>query len=150
MGAFSFLEAGKKRPAGYTTRAATSTAVEDLRHEARDLKEVEAEQERRRDNQSSGPTCQARSLRRWSTTKAFAPLKLKDPAEIVCTQLHQVPDPTCVRKPSCETGSQFGLSPPMRVRTSAADAETSRPVKKPDYAISTKSDLSTVYPRLCG
>ena len=35
-----FLEAGKKRLAGDTARAATSTEVKDLRREARDLKEV--------------------------------------------------------------------------------------------------------------
>ena len=38
-----FLEAGKKRLAGDTARAATSTEVKDLRREARDLKEVVAE-----------------------------------------------------------------------------------------------------------
>lgn len=39
-----FLEAGKKRLAGDTARAATLTEVKDLRREARDLKEVVAEQ----------------------------------------------------------------------------------------------------------
>ena len=39
-----FIEAGKKRLAGDTARAATSTEVKDLRREARDLKEVVAEQ----------------------------------------------------------------------------------------------------------
>lgn len=39
-----FLEAGKTRLAGDTARAATSTEVKDLRREARDLKEVVAEQ----------------------------------------------------------------------------------------------------------
>jgi transposase len=39
-----FLEAGKKRLSGATARAATSTEVKDLRREARDLKEVVAEQ----------------------------------------------------------------------------------------------------------
>jgi len=39
-----FLEAGKKRLAGDTARAATSDEVKVLRHEARDLKEVVAEQ----------------------------------------------------------------------------------------------------------
>ncbi|MCT8160030.1 IS3 family transposase [Pseudoruegeria sp. SHC-113] len=39
-----FLEAGKKRLAGDTARAATSSEVKDLRREARDLKEVVAEQ----------------------------------------------------------------------------------------------------------
>jgi transposase len=39
-----FLEAGKKRLTGDTARAATSTEVKDLRREARDLKEVVAEQ----------------------------------------------------------------------------------------------------------
>ena len=39
-----FLEAGKKRLAGDTARAATSSDVKDLRREARDLKEVVAEQ----------------------------------------------------------------------------------------------------------
>ncbi|WP_157617120.1 IS3 family transposase, partial [Thioclava pacifica] len=39
-----FLEAGKKRLAGDTARAATSTEVKDLRREARNLKEVVAEQ----------------------------------------------------------------------------------------------------------
>jgi transposase len=39
-----FLEAGKKRLAGDTARAATSDDVKVLRHEARDLKEVVAEQ----------------------------------------------------------------------------------------------------------
>jgi len=38
------LEAGKKRLAGDTARAATSTEVKDLRRESRDLKEVVAEQ----------------------------------------------------------------------------------------------------------
>jgi len=39
-----FLEAGKRRLAGDTSRAATSTEVKDLKREARDLKEVVAEQ----------------------------------------------------------------------------------------------------------
>ena len=39
-----FLEAGKKRLAGDMAHAATSTEVKDLRREARDLKEVVAEQ----------------------------------------------------------------------------------------------------------
>ena len=39
-----FLEAGKKRLAGDTARAATSSEIKDLRREARDLKEVVAEQ----------------------------------------------------------------------------------------------------------
>ena len=39
-----FLEAGKRRLAGDTARAATSTEVKDLRRESRDLKEVVAEQ----------------------------------------------------------------------------------------------------------
>lgn len=39
-----FLEAGKKRLAGDTARAATSDEVKHLRREARDLKEVVAEQ----------------------------------------------------------------------------------------------------------
>ena len=39
-----FLEAGKKRLAGDTARAATSDEVKDLRREARELKEVVAEQ----------------------------------------------------------------------------------------------------------
>jgi transposase len=39
-----FLEAGKKRLAGDTARAATTDEVKVLRHEARDLKEVVAEQ----------------------------------------------------------------------------------------------------------
>src|SRR6202047_504165 len=39
-----FLEAGKKRLAGDTARAATSGEVRDLRREARALKEVVAEQ----------------------------------------------------------------------------------------------------------
>ena len=39
-----FLEAGKKRLAGDTARAATSNEVKDLRRETRDLKEVVAEQ----------------------------------------------------------------------------------------------------------
>jgi len=39
-----FLEAGKKRLAGDTARAATSDEVKQLRHETRDLKEVVAEQ----------------------------------------------------------------------------------------------------------
>ena len=39
-----FLEAGKKRLAGDTARAATSSEVKDLRREARHLKEVVAEQ----------------------------------------------------------------------------------------------------------
>ena len=38
-----FLEAGKKRFAGDTAGAATSTEVKDLRRESRDLKEVVAE-----------------------------------------------------------------------------------------------------------
>src|SRR5213594_1197137 len=38
-----FLEAGKKRLAGYTARAATSDEVKDLRREASALKEVVAE-----------------------------------------------------------------------------------------------------------
>ncbi len=38
-----FLEAGKKRLAGDTARAATSDEVKDLRRESRDLKEVVAE-----------------------------------------------------------------------------------------------------------
>ena len=39
-----FLEAGKKRLAGDTARAASSSEVKDLRRESRDLKEVVAEQ----------------------------------------------------------------------------------------------------------
>ena len=39
-----FLEAGKRRLAGDTSRAATSNEVTDLRREARQLKEVVAEQ----------------------------------------------------------------------------------------------------------
>jgi transposase len=39
-----FLEAGKKRLAGDTARAATTDEVKQLRREARDLKEVVAEQ----------------------------------------------------------------------------------------------------------
>lgn len=39
-----FMEAGKKRRAGDTVRAATTDGVNDLRCEARDLKEVVAEQ----------------------------------------------------------------------------------------------------------
>ena len=39
-----FLEAGKRRLAGDTVRAATSSEVKDLRREARELKEVVAEQ----------------------------------------------------------------------------------------------------------
>jgi len=39
-----FLEAGKQRLAGDTARAATTDEVKDLRKEARDLKEVVAEQ----------------------------------------------------------------------------------------------------------
>ena len=43
-GSKEFLEAGKKRLAGDTARAATSDEVKVLRKEARDLKEVVAEQ----------------------------------------------------------------------------------------------------------
>lgn len=39
-----FMEAGKRRLAGDTSRAADSDEVRDLRKEARDLKEVVAEQ----------------------------------------------------------------------------------------------------------
>jgi len=39
-----FLEAGKRRLAGDTARAATSSEVKDLRREAWELKEVLAEQ----------------------------------------------------------------------------------------------------------
>ncbi len=39
-----FMEAGKRRLAGDTVRAATTDEVKDLRREARDLKEVVAEQ----------------------------------------------------------------------------------------------------------
>lgn len=39
-----FLEAGKRRLAGDTAREATSSEVKELRKEARDLKEVVAEQ----------------------------------------------------------------------------------------------------------
>jgi transposase len=39
-----FLEAGKRRLAGDTARAATTDEVKSLRHEARTLKEVVAEQ----------------------------------------------------------------------------------------------------------
>ena len=39
-----FLEAGKKRLAGDTAREANTSEVKDLRREARDLKEVVAEQ----------------------------------------------------------------------------------------------------------
>jgi transposase len=39
-----FLEAGKQRLAGDTARAANADEVKDLRREARDLKEVVAEQ----------------------------------------------------------------------------------------------------------
>lgn len=39
-----FMEAGKRRLAGDTARAATTNEVKELRREARDLKEVVAEQ----------------------------------------------------------------------------------------------------------
>ena len=39
-----FMEAGKRRLAGDTARSATTDEVKDLRNEARDLKEVVAEQ----------------------------------------------------------------------------------------------------------
>ena len=39
-----FMEAGKKRLAGDTARAANTDEVKDLRREARDMKEVVAEQ----------------------------------------------------------------------------------------------------------
>ena len=39
-----FLEAGKKRLAGDTARSASTSEVKDLRREARELKEVVAEQ----------------------------------------------------------------------------------------------------------
>lgn len=39
-----FMEAGKKRLAGDTARAATTDEVKELRRESRDLKEVVAEQ----------------------------------------------------------------------------------------------------------
>ena len=39
-----FMEAGKRRLAGDTSRAANADEVKDLRREARDLKEVVAEQ----------------------------------------------------------------------------------------------------------
>jgi len=39
-----FMEAGKRRLAGDTARAATTDEVKDLRRESRDLKEVVAEQ----------------------------------------------------------------------------------------------------------
>ena len=39
-----FLEAGKRRLAGGTARAATSSEVKDLRQETKALKEVVAEQ----------------------------------------------------------------------------------------------------------
>ncbi len=39
-----FLEAGKRRLAGNTARAASTDEVKDLRREARELKEVVAEQ----------------------------------------------------------------------------------------------------------
>ncbi len=39
-----FLEAGKRRLAGDTARGATTSEVKDLRREARELKEVVAEQ----------------------------------------------------------------------------------------------------------
>lgn len=39
-----FLEAGKRRLAGDTARSATTNKAKDLRREARDLKEVAAEQ----------------------------------------------------------------------------------------------------------
>jgi hypothetical protein len=42
-GSKEFLEAGKRRLAGDTARAATSGEVKDLRREARALKEVVAE-----------------------------------------------------------------------------------------------------------
>ena len=38
------MEAGKRRLAGDTARAATTNEVKDLRREARELKEVVAEQ----------------------------------------------------------------------------------------------------------
>ena len=43
-GSKDFMEAGKRRLAGDTIRAATTDEVKDLRREARDLKEVVAEQ----------------------------------------------------------------------------------------------------------
>ena len=44
IGSKEFLEAGKRRLAGDTARAATSSEVTDPRREARQLKEVVAEQ----------------------------------------------------------------------------------------------------------
>ena len=43
-GSKEFLEAGKRRLAGDTARAATSSEVKDLRRQAQELKEVVAEQ----------------------------------------------------------------------------------------------------------
>jgi transposase-like protein len=43
-GSKDFMEAGKRRLAGDTARAATTDEVKDLRREARDLKEIVAEQ----------------------------------------------------------------------------------------------------------
>lgn len=51
-----FLEAGKKRLAGNTERAATTDEVKGLRREARDLKEVVAER---------GPDVSYETARRW-------------------------------------------------------------------------------------
>jgi len=42
-GSKEFMEAGKRRLAGDTARAATSDEVKDLRHQARDLKECVAD-----------------------------------------------------------------------------------------------------------
>ncbi len=85
-----FLEAGKRRLAGDTARAATSSEVKDLRREAQALKEVVAEQALelrllkksmigdggseswRSSGWSSNPICQCAG--RWRSSASLAPL----------------------------------------------------------------------------
>jgi transposase len=57
-----FMEAGKRRLAGDTARAANTDEVKDLRREARDLKEVVAEQ-----------TLQLRLLKKTCSTLGATP-----------------------------------------------------------------------------
>jgi transposase len=70
-----FLEAGKRRLAGDTARAATSSEVTDLRREARALKEVVPPTRRRA--VSSCATCSSRTTaagwRTWACSTAWSP-----------------------------------------------------------------------------
>ena len=92
-----FLEAGKKRLAGDTARAATSDEVKDLRTETRRLKEALAEQmleNRLLKKASSGmgspihEVCRRREARDHRPGRALAPAGVKDTRPVGRSQGH--------------------------------------------------------------